>query len=103
MLWSTMLITAGQPEACFWCHLSLVHLFSSLQANGNSRDGRSPRVIKMRLRTLWELCCRHPPQDQGWRMGRFWFMGGPVWSQGLDSLIPLSPFQLETFCASMIP
>ena len=30
-------------------------------------------------------------------------MGGPVWSQGLDSVIPLSPFQLEIFYASMIP
>jgi len=27
-----------------------------------------------------------------------WFWGDPVWSQGLDSMVLVGPFQLRTFC-----
>ena len=32
---------------------------------------------------------------------RVWFLGGPVWSQELDSMILVGPFQLRIFCGSM--
>jgi len=31
-----------------------------------------------------------------------WFFGGAEWSQGLDSVIPVGPFQLRIFCDSLI-
>lgn len=30
-----------------------------------------------------------------------WVLGGPVWSQGLDSMTLVCPFQLRTFCGSV--
>ena len=33
---------------------------------------------------------------------RVWFLGGPVWSQELDSMILVGPFQLKIFYDSMI-
>jgi len=31
-----------------------------------------------------------------------WFLGGPVWNQGLDSMILMGPFQPGIFCYSML-
>jgi len=31
-----------------------------------------------------------------------WILGGPVWSQGLDMVVPVSPFQLRMFYGSVI-
>ena len=33
---------------------------------------------------------------------RVWILGGPVWSQGLDMVVPVSPFQLRMFYGSVI-
>ena len=34
---------------------------------------------------------------------RVWILGGAVWSQELDSVILVGPFQVVIVCVSMIP
>ena len=34
---------------------------------------------------------------------RAWFLGAPVWSRGVDSRIPVSPFQLRIHCGMAHP
>lgn len=52
--------------------------------------GRSPELPK--LKEHFDATLRH----------RVWVLGGTVWSQELASVILVGPFQLRTFCDSMI-
>ena len=51
--------------------------------------GHSPELTE--FRESLDTALRH----------RVWILGGPVWSQELDSIL-MGPFQLRVFCHSMV-